>query len=305
MDEQFGHPRAEALLREVRQLFETKAIFQRQDRPIVFLCGGPVTSGAKNMRREFLTWAKRRLPELVIILAENAFKHTKIYHPLAVVNLSEFEALIASVADCVLLFPESAGSFAELGLFSGNTKLKKKMLVANRIELQAKESFVNLGPIRTIDKWADLRPTIQLSTRRGRFDFEPLKERLHRLTVRPYRKSFQYVTYENLEYLGKVLVILEMISIFNFVTIESLYQCMRAVFDTAKPPELKRVLSILTGAAYVRFENGFYFLDARKDSLLEFEGFRMDDMRARVIHYYKEHRKILYLQFKRALSANR
>ena len=108
-----------------------------------------------------------------------------------------------------------------------------------------------------------------------------------------------------MEYLGKLLVVLEMVGIFRFVTIESLYQCTRAIFDSAKPPELKRFLAILNGAGYIRFEKGFYFLAARKDTLLEFDNFRMDDMKARVLHYYEEHRKALYLQFKRALNANR
>jgi len=280
-------------------------MFQKQDRPIVFLCGGPVKPGSRNMRANFVTWTERYFPELVIILAENAFKHTQIYSPLEVVNLSEFETLIASVADCVLLFPESAGSFAELGLFSGSPKVSKKMLVANGVEHQAKESFVNLGPIRTIDKTAALRPTILVAKRGGRFDFRPLKQRLQRLTTRPRRKSFQYVTYDQLEYLGKVLIVLEMISIFQFVTIEGLYQCVRTVFDSAKAAELKRLLSILTGAGYVEFRDELYFLSSKRSSLLEFDGYELSDIRARILHYYKRYRKDIYRRFKQALHATR
>jgi hypothetical protein len=305
MDEQFEHPKAADLLSEIKRLFQTKQIFQKQDRPIIFLCGGPVVDGARNMRREFLIWSRRNLPSLNIILAEDAFKHTKSYDPIEVVNLSDFEAVIASIADCVLLFPESAGSFAELGLFSGNPKVKKKILVANRVNFQSKQSFVNLGPIRTIDRWSVLRPTILVEKRRGRFDFRPLKERIEALADRPRRKSFRYVTYRDLQYIGKLLVSLELISIFRFVTVESLYQSVRTIFDSAKASELRRILSILTGMGYVRVRDEFYFLADRKTSLLEFDGFIMESMKVRMLLYYKEYRKQLYLKFTRARNDNR
>jgi hypothetical protein len=300
MDEQFGHQKAIDLLREVRQLFEKKAIYQKRDRPIVFLCGGPIVPRARNMRRQFLAWAKETLPQLVIVLAEDAYEHTRFDDPLALINLADFETFITQVADCVLLFPESAGSFAELGLFSGNAKIKKKVIVANGFNFQTTNSFVNLGPIRTINQ---VVPTILVTRLEGRFDFAPLKNRLDELIDRR-RKSFEYVTYEKLGMLQKVLVVLELIKIFQVLSLEGLYQCMRHVFDKARPKELMRFLAILKSAGYVRFEDGFYFFGPRRESLLEFDGVHIEDMQARVLFYYKAHRMPLYTRFERSLNAS-
>jgi hypothetical protein len=305
MDEQFEHPSADRLLREIRRLFESKTIFQRRDRPILFLCGGPIRRNAKNMRQRFLTWSKRNLPGLDIVLAEEAFGHTKFYDPPEIVNLSEFEELIASVADCVLVFPESAGSFAELGLFSGSGKCKQKILVANRVRYQAKDSFVNLGPVRSIDRSSYLKPAIHIGEFKGRPDFRPVKERLTRVLDRTHRKAFQYRPYSKLEYIGKLVVTLELIKIFHFVTLESLRFCMRAIFDSAKSKELKGILSILAGAGYIRFRDNFYFIHGEKKSLLEFENARIEDMQARVLEYYDKYREALYRQFKSAQNASR
>lgn len=296
MDEQFAHPSADSLLAEVRRLFENKPVFQKRDKPVLFLCGGPLSSRSKNMRRAFLEWSKGHLPQMVILLAEDAFRHTKLYDPPETVNLSDFEELIGSIADCVLVFPESEGSFAELGFFSGG-KLRKKVLVANSVAYQTKESFVNLGPIKTIDGFSFLSPTVQVIKHRGRFDFSPVQERLGRLLERTNRRAFQYASYKDLSYLGKLLVTLEMINIFHFVTLASLGDCIRTVFGNANIKELKRILSILAGAGYLHVQDHYFSLEMDKGTLLEFDGVRIDDVKARVLHYYQKHQTVLYRRF--------
>src|SRR5580692_7784893 len=138
MDEQFEHANAVALLGEVRNAFKHKPIFQNQKKPVLFLCGGPIDARKASMRSEFLRWASKSFPEVVTLLAEDAYRHTRIYDRPETVNLSEFEAIIGANCDCVLLFPESEGSFAELGFFSGVTKIRNKVLVANPVTFQSK-----------------------------------------------------------------------------------------------------------------------------------------------------------------------
>jgi hypothetical protein len=299
MDEQFLHPRGSSLLAEVRTIFEKKPIFQNAKKPVIFLCGGPLKTSKRNMRREFLRWSSVELPGVVTLLAEDAYGHTKLFDPPETVNLSEFEEVIGTISDCILVFPESEGSFAELGLFSHVGDVSEKMLVANAIAYQAKDSFINLGPIKTIDGISYLGPTIQIAKRYGRFDFEPLRDRLERLMERARRKSFQYAPYRRLDYLGKFLITLEMINIFQVLTLESLGDCIRSIFDTARSKELKRILSILAGAGYIRVHDGFFFLAKGKDSLLEFDDVRIETLKARALNYYQEHRPDLYRRFQR------
>jgi hypothetical protein len=301
MDDQFRHPSATSLLAEVRAAFENKPIFQNKKKPVVFLCGGPLVSSKRNMRRDFLRWSSKNFPEVVTLLAEDAYRHTNNYDKPEAVNLSEFEQIIGTISDCVLLFPESAGSFAELGLFSNVNEIREKMLVANLITYQSQDSFLNLGPIRSIDRKSFLSPTVQILQHHGRFDFEPLRTRLERLTNRTNRKSFKYAPYKSLDHLGRFLVTLEMISIFKFVTLESLGECIRAAFGAAGNKQLKRTLSILVGADYIRERNSFFSMISGKRSLLEFEDIRIEDFSARALNYYQEHRPELYRRFRRSL----
>lgn len=299
MDQQFDHPGGTRLLSGVRSIFETKPVFQKRDRPVIFLCGGPVAPRTKaNMRRQFLRWSARELPKIVNLLAEDAFRHTKLYDPPETVNLADFEKMIGDIADCVLLFPESEGSFAELGFFSQVDKIRDKILVANAITYQAKDSFLNLGPIKTIDGFSYLSPAVHITKSRGRFDFTPLQDRLERL--RTHRKSFPYLPYSKLDHLGKFLITLEMINIFQIVTLESLADCVRSAFNTASPNELKRVLSILVGAGYVEVRDRFFCLPRSKESLLEFEDVRVDDLKARVLNYYQQRRPDIYRRIRRS-----
>jgi hypothetical protein len=301
MDDQFQHPSALKLLAEVGTAFREKPIFQNKERPVIFLCGGPHKSRKRTIRREFLRWSNENFPDVVTLLAEDAYGHTQIYDPPETVNLSEFEQIIGSIADCVLLFPESEGSFAELGLFSNMSAIRKKTLVANPVIFQSKDSFVNLGPINSIDKNSYLSPTIQLVRHRGKFDFEPLRERLDRLTHRTQRKSFSYAPFNKLDHLGRLLIILEIINIFQFVTIESLGHCIRVTFGTAEKKQLRRILSILSGAGYIRQRDSFFSLQKGKRSLLEFEDIRIDSLKARALSYYEKYRPDLYRRFKRSL----
>ena len=254
------------------------------------------------MRSEFLLWSNRELPQVVTLIAEDAYRHTKLYDPPETVNLSEFEQMIGTISDCVLVFPESEGSFAELGLFSHVKDINKKILVANAITYQSKESFINLGPIKSIDSKSYLSPTVQITKHHRQFDFEPLRERLQRLIERVQRKSFSYAAYKDLDHLGKFLITLEMINIFQFMTLDSLAESIRSAFATASPRELKRILSILAGAGYIRVRDQFFSLEKGKDSLLIFDDFRIEDLKARALSYYQKYRPEVYRRFQRSLK---
>ena len=94
-----------------------------------------------------------------------------------------------------------------------------------------------------------------------------------------------------------------MINIFHLLTLQSLEECIRAAFGTASQKDLKPILSILVGANYVRMNEGFFFLNRRKESLLQFEGVRIDDIKARTLGYYQRYQPGLYRQFRRVRNA--
>src|SRR5580700_3595393 len=118
--------------------------------PIVFVCGGTNSNGKTALRHQFLDAIEKSPRPIVPVLAENSFPHQLIER-----NLQRFEEFLATAANCVLIFVESAGSFAETGLFAALPSIVKKTFVINtRKEANAK-SFLNLGPIKLIRKSSD------------------------------------------------------------------------------------------------------------------------------------------------------
>lgn len=65
-------------------------------------------------------------------------------------SLLELENILANGVDAIVLFPESPGSFAELGAFSNNVKLASKMIVLSNNRYKNHKSFINYGPNRLI-----------------------------------------------------------------------------------------------------------------------------------------------------------
>ena len=89
-------------------------------------------------------------------------------------NLAKFEEILANISDCIIIFPESAGSFAETGYFS-KTNIKNRTLIVNCSNEQG-ESFLNLGPIDLVSKASIFGQTVLLNSKNP--DFSIIKERL-------------------------------------------------------------------------------------------------------------------------------
>jgi hypothetical protein len=125
--------------------------------PIVFVCGGTNSNGNTALRHQFLNAIDKSPRPIVPVLAESSFPHQLIER-----NLQKFEEFLATAANCVLIFVESAGSFAETGLFAAFPSIVKKTFVINtRAEARAK-SFLNLGPIKLIRKSSDFDTIVDL-----------------------------------------------------------------------------------------------------------------------------------------------
>lgn len=285
---QFDTPAGKSLLSEIRGLFEKGRVFRRNDVPFVFVCGGPINTNT--MRKQFLDWSSRELPEIVTVLAEQAFRDTFFHDPPKTYNLGIFESLIADISDCVILFPESPGAYAEMGLFSAIANIGSKILVVNDIQYQAKDSFANLGPINTFNRQSFLNPALHVNANGpAAIDFSPIRERLKRLMDRKKRTSLPHRTYRELSKLEKFLIIMEIVNLLHVTTLFGLFQCVRAAFDTFKANEVKQLLSIMVGSKRIeRLDGDFYVLAKGAKSGLEFDAANVQRMKSRVLLYYKK-----------------
>lgn len=145
----------------IRTWFSKSHIYTKSDRHIVFVCGGDKSK--QNLRNCFLKYSKIHLPHIRVLLAEDAYLDLISGSKNKFVNLATFEDLLADIADCVVLFPESPGSFAELGFFAAKNRIAAKVLPVSDHEYQADDSFINLGPIAIFNQGSSYRPTLQIN----------------------------------------------------------------------------------------------------------------------------------------------
>jgi hypothetical protein len=286
---EFTHPKGRRLLEEVRQIFAGDgSIFERKDKHIVFVCGGPVGATSNSLRSRFLSWAKTELPDIVPVLAEDAYGESYSDEVPKFINLAQFEQLIAGVSDCVLIFPESVGSYAEIGLFSA-TAIKKKILVANQDVHHDGDSFLNLGPISQINSSSFLRPAIALSADHAERGFDAVKERLARLKRRSNRRKFRYGTYRQLSMEDKLVAVFATIVLLRAVTLPGLTQSVRTTFGNVNRAELQHLLSVLVAGQYVLRFGEYVLPNPAKQPFLEFEKVYLEAVIGSATLYYQRH----------------
>ena len=287
MHQQFNDKSARSLLGELRDVFLEKEIFFALGRHIVFVCGGAKRTSFKS---RFITHVRKCKPNLKTFLAEEAGNNLLSHSKAEFVNLAQFEDLIASVFDSILIFPESPGSIAELGYFSNSEKIQEKVLVANDSKLQG-DSFINLGPVSLIDSKSIFRPTIYLD--RNKPDFDVIIQKLLRYDEkRVQRDRFEYNSYKNLSIREKFAVVLELIGIFRGVNLSGLKKCIKTVFKGYDEKEILRFISILDTAGFIcRLGSNYEYFSLTPDThtLLEIDHYGIDTLRARVIDYFREH----------------
>lgn len=290
MAQLFSNEAGKRLLLSLRRVFEEKRIYHRKNRFIVFVCGGKLGEGQNSLRKQFVQWAEHNLPDFICLIAEEALKDSFAGEGLTFVNLGTFESVIADVADCVLIFPESPGSFAEVGFFA-NSDIRKKTLVVNPLGFQADESFLNLGPIDTISSVSWLKPTILINAA----DFTPIGQRLRdrvKWPVHPERLPYQ--KFGQFNFKQKLLVVFEILKLLRLADLKTLRHVLKVCFDgNPQYQELKHLLRILLAAKFIRRESEYFKVVAGLN-LIEIEHLEIEQLLARVQFFYQKHSKELY-----------
>ena len=185
------------------------------------------------MRSRFLKFAERELSNCHIFLAEYALEALVSEDGAGRHDLTAIEEFIGEIADAIVLFPESPGSFAELGYFSKTLELARKSLVISDYNLQGQDGFIALGPIHLIDKASIYKPSIQLIYGE-QADFKHISQRLAK-RIKRTRKSFlkEAGSLTDREYFFAVF---ELIRIFRAITVDGIEYVVKSIFERARPP---------------------------------------------------------------------
>lgn len=230
-------------------------------------------SGDPSMRSLYLAHiAQQSTSEIVCIRAETAT--TELLRQLEErerTNLAHFEKFIAETVDSILIFPESPGSFAELGFFSAFDGIAKKTLVAVREEFQD-NSFVSLGPIHYISSVSGFKPTPITLGADLASGFERISNRLARPDrVRPYRARFEkQATWKDHSTRHQLALLDEIIEVTGAVTEVDLKSVVLEIFGNYDIALIRMLLSLLVAMDRIhRNINGDIFSTGRGASFME------------------------------------
>ena len=237
------------------------------------------SSHENHMRPLFCQYADANLKNLRVFLAENAQQDYVIHPEPEFHNLAKFEEIIAQISACIILFPESDGSFAELGYFSAKSEVRRKLLVVNDARFQGEDSFISLGPINLIDQSSWFKPVIQIM-KSDTPDFRPVAQRLEQRIRSERRRPLNAQTYSQLTLLDKFFSLFEIIRIFAPLTIDGVEHAFCRIWRRGRrlsreaKTELYQLLSILIASDYVRRYDGqieYFSVNSSAKPFLEIE----------------------------------
>ena len=166
-DRPLTHPGARDFTEELVKGLSNNFYIHRRRR-IIFVCGGTIDASTATLRSDFMAWARRNIEDdALLVLSETAYG-AATQHGKSFINLSKFEEVLAAVADCILIFPESAGSYSEVGIFASAKEIMNKTLIANDSSHERHDSFLTLGPIHAINSVSLFNPSVDFDSTRGK-----------------------------------------------------------------------------------------------------------------------------------------
>jgi hypothetical protein len=285
------------LISRVAHVFTESGNYLTVDRHLLFVCGGSVQPTHTSLRKQFLAYANTELPNFRVFLAESATKDIFEYHPPHFLNLAQFEEFIAAYSDCIVLFPESHGSLAEIGFFAAYPRIRAKLLVVNDLLLQSVDSFINNGPLALINIDSDFRPVIHLNRKRRPVDFSPIKQRLLRFPSQR-RMRFTFASYNELLPVARIGVILEIARIFSPISIDGILFITEAIFGNANYEDMKHIISLTVAVEYLsrvgELSDLFVLHENSKPIFALRNPEEINRLRISVLDFYRQHFPDLY-----------
>jgi len=294
MPNPFAHPSSKRLLGLVSDIFRTKVVFQRKDRYIVFVCGGPVRAKSRSMRYRFLKYSQSTLRQYRFFLVEAATRDLTQHNDPEFINLAAFETLVAEIADCIILFIESPGSIGELGFFANSKTAVKKLLVVNDVKRQ-NDSFINIGLVDKVNTKSDFKAVIWLD--RSKPDFLPIEKRLISRLPAKSGKKFEFKKFAELTPKQQLYVLFQIIYIFKALRFESIVHCLKDIFENVRKKRIRYLLSVLISIQYIerKGDDLEYFVPTKRaEPFLDFRNYDVRDLQATAVKFFKEHHNETY-----------
>ncbi|BBF91615.1 hypothetical protein BLTE_03000 [Blastochloris tepida] len=183
--------------------------------------------------------------------------------------------MIADLSHAIVLFPEAAGSYAEVGYFAGVKQIAKKTILVLDSKFQGSDSFISMGPARKIDKISMYAGNIQICYDNP--DFSCVISRIKRNKFSLNRRKILFSTYNDISNFERMCIIHKCCEILSVATFDDIVFVLKGVFSARISTEnVKQLMSILVGSGFIRRVGsyGHYCaVEGRKGFLFPREGF--------------------------------
>lgn len=282
----------EKLLSSLTSLFSQGQAFLLPHQHLSFVCGAREGSvqdvPLRTLFLDYLDGSDGESP-ILPILAEKAIEEFLEAKRDTALELGNFEHLIAACVDSILIFPESPGSFAELGFFAATPDVLKKSLIVNQENYQG-NSFINLGLMPFYNRDSVYKPMMIIGANQE-LGFSQIKDRLLiSNSGAKYRRRFPSDEFKLLNPKHQLIALHELIRAFGYIREENLFQMLSLVFRSYDLVDVHRLLAILVAMKYVsRNEYGDYVMQNDAPGLLEYNHDLFDKARTQVMLFYRKH----------------
>ena len=286
----FQHPSAKRLLERLADHFAKGPVWLLPRNQLVFVCGGPVKEGETSVRKKFLSWANSNIDGFHFFVAETAANDVISNDEPKFLNLAQFEEMLAEVADCVVVIPESVGSWAETGLFAAIPRVQKKCLILNCVSKQ-NDSFLNVGPIQTVNERSNYRPTSVVDFSDEEPAFDVIADKLNRY-ARRNRRRLEISNFASLQGHEQFALVHYIVSLFPSIDLQSLTLTFKALFTRYRQERIKQLISVLVSTKYLRRVPGDEIrvcAVAGGPQLVEIEGVTPSDLLTEHAEFFEKH----------------
>ena len=243
------NPRGVQLLERTVQLLQSCTFKLDRARIAVFVCGGPtkiVNGQPCSWRAAFLDWVARQAEtKLDVVLAEKAYD-AAIQNQNGFLNIGDFEEILADLSDCILLFPESAGSHAEAGVFATSDKIHNKVLVANEVRNHNSSSFLSRGPLHSFGSRSRFSQAVILEDqdKHNHPAFDLIRTRIEDNALKN-RTLVKWTSIEDVDIRERLALVLALVEITGIAAEEDLLYLLQQMKLAVPKKQLRNLLRIL------------------------------------------------------------
>ncbi len=236
--------------------FERQDISFDTDIHLTFVCGATDRCEGEQptMRQKFVAWATENEQSLVCVIAERAISDLlrRPEERKSKSNLSTLEGLIAKTVHSIVLFPESSGSFAELGLFSANKEIAKKMLVAIDAKHQ-NGSFITLGPLKHTSLLSQFTPFPVTTSSDLEISFKQISSRLLRdaSSKRPYKTKFHKKDWKSYSHIEQFSLLDHLVEMTGAWTEDDLFDFISKFFGKYDASLVRLLICLLSATGRI------------------------------------------------------